>query len=68
MIEPWSWPASCTARAGAGGLVVTLVLWKEELEVKRLQKRLKLEQPIVEMFSNDERLQDLAAFDPSEAA
>ncbi len=48
--------------------MVTLVLWKEELEVKRLQKRLKLEQPIVEMFSNDERLQDLAAFDPSEAA
>ncbi|MGI9601874.1 MAG: DEAD/DEAH box helicase [Acidimicrobiales bacterium] len=57
-----------TARAGAGGLVVTLVIWKEELEVRRLQKRLKLEQPIVEMFSNDERLQDLAAFDPSEAA
>ncbi|MDH4168545.1 MAG: DEAD/DEAH box helicase [Acidimicrobiia bacterium] len=57
-----------TARAGAGGLVVTLVIYKEELEVRRLQKRLKIEQPIVEMFSNDERLRDLTSFDPSEAA
>ncbi len=53
-----------TARAGNSGLVVTLSLWNEELEVKRLQKRLGLEQPIVEMFSNDERLQNLGAWDP----
>ncbi|MEM7095638.1 MAG: DEAD/DEAH box helicase [Actinomycetota bacterium] len=53
-----------TARAGNSGVAVTLSLWNEELEVKRLQKRLGLEQPIVEMFSNDDRLGDLGAWDP----
>ena len=52
-----------TARAGESGVVVTLVLWNQELEVKRLQKRLGLDQPIVEVFSNDPRLADLAHFD-----
>ena len=55
-----------TARAGAAGLAVTLVLWNEELEVRRLKRRLALDQPIVEMFSNDERLADLAGWDPAE--
>ncbi len=54
-----------TARAGAAGLAVTLVLWNEELEVRRLKRRLGLDQPIVEMFSNDERLSDLAAWNPA---
>ncbi|MEZ5309765.1 MAG: DEAD/DEAH box helicase [Microthrixaceae bacterium] len=54
-----------TARAGEQGLVVSLVLWNQELEVKRLQKRLGLDIPIVEMFSNDVRLDDLAAWDPN---
>jgi superfamily II DNA/RNA helicase len=54
-----------TARAGESGVVVTLVLWNEELPVKRLLKRLKIDQPIVEVFSNDKRLADLAAWDPS---
>ncbi len=54
-----------TARAGESGLVVSLVLWNQELEVKRLQKRLGLDMPIVEMFSNDPRLADLASWDPS---
>ena len=53
-----------TARAGAKGVVATLVMWNEELEVKRLLKRLKLDQPIVEVFSNDKRLADLASWDP----
>jgi superfamily II DNA/RNA helicase len=53
-----------TARAGESGVVVTLVLWNEELPVKRLLKRLKIDQPIVEVFSNDERLADLASWDP----
>ena len=58
-----------TARAGAKGVVATLVMWNEELEVKRLLKRLKIDQPIVEVFSNDVRLADLAAWDPrSDAA
>jgi superfamily II DNA/RNA helicase len=54
-----------TARAGKDGLVVTLLLWNEQLEIERLQKRLGLSVPIVEMFSNDPRLADLSAWDPS---
>ncbi len=55
--------AGRTARAGESGVVVTLSLWDEELDVKRLQRRLELDEPIVEMFSNDSRLGDLAHFD-----
>ena len=53
-----------TARAGATGVVATLVLWNEELEVRRLLKRLKIDQPLVEVFSNDPRLADLGQWDP----
>jgi superfamily II DNA/RNA helicase len=53
-----------TARAGGSGVAVTLILWNQELEVKRLQKRLALDIPIVEMFSNDNRLSDLAGWEP----
>ena len=49
-----------TARAGEAGIVVTLVLWDQELEVERLQRRVGLHLPIVEVFSNDARLTDLA--------
>ncbi len=52
--------AGRTARAGESGVVVTLSLWDEELEVKRIQRRLELDEPIVEMFSNDLRLKDLS--------
>lgn len=54
-----------TARAGESGIVVTLVLWNQELEVKRMMRRLGIEQPIVEVFSNDPRLADLGSWDPS---
>ena len=54
-----------TARAGESGVVVTLVLWDQELEVRRLQKRLGVDQPIVEIFSNDARLADLVGWDPA---
>ncbi len=53
-----------TARAGESGMAVTLVLWNQELEVKRLQRRLSLDEPIVEMFSNDDRLSALDRWDP----
>ena len=53
-----------TARAGTKGLVVTLLLWDEELIVKRLQKRVGLDIPVVEMFSNDQRLQRLGDWKP----
>ncbi len=51
--------AGRTARAGESGVVVTLSLWDEELVVKKLQRRLELDEPIIEMFSNDRRLNDL---------
>ena len=51
-----------TARAGESGIVITFVLWNQELEVRRLQKRLGMETPLVEVFSNDPRLADLDAF------
>jgi superfamily II DNA/RNA helicase len=53
-----------TARAGSRGMAVTLSIWNQELEIKRLQKRIGVIQPITEMFSNDTRLQDLAGWDP----
>jgi superfamily II DNA/RNA helicase len=53
------------ARAGVAGVVATLVLWDQMLHVEKLQKRLGVRQPIVEVFSNDSRLADLAAWDPS---
>jgi superfamily II DNA/RNA helicase len=54
-----------TARAGEEGLVVTLVLWDQRLEVERLQRRLGITQPVVEVFSNDPRLQDLRTLSPT---
>ncbi len=54
-----------TARAGVAGVVVTLVLWDQELEVERLQKRIGVQQPFVEVFSNDPRLADVAGWDPA---
>ncbi len=55
-----------TARAGRAGLAVTLVLWNEQAAVERIQKRLGLTSPIVEMFSNDPRLAHLSSWDPSD--
>ena len=57
-----------TARAGREGLVVTLVLWNEQLEVERVQRRLGLSVPVVEVFSNDPRLGDLRSWDPATAS
>ena len=57
-----------TARAGVSGVVVTLVLWNEELVVQRLQRRVGLAEPIIEIFSNDPRLAKLSgSAAPSEA-
>ncbi|MGH8937190.1 MAG: DEAD/DEAH box helicase [Acidimicrobiia bacterium] len=53
-----------TARAGAAGMVATLVLWDQEREVKELQDLVELNQPIIKVFSNDPRLADLASFAP----
>lgn len=57
-----------TARAGRTGLVVTLVLWNQQLDVERIQRRVGVKVPIVEMFSNDARLRDLRAWQPDTAS
>ena len=51
--------AGRTARAGESGVVVTLSLWNQELDVRKIQRRVGLSEPIVEMFSNDPRLASL---------
>ena len=51
-----------TARAGQTGTAVTMFLWDEELLVRQLQRRLGLKLPLHEVFSNDDRLDDLAAW------
>jgi len=58
--------AGRTARAGGAGIVATLVLWDQVLDVELIQRRLSLEAPIVEIFSNDPRLADLAGWAPGE--
>ena len=54
-----------TARAGESGIVVTLVLWNQVVEIGKLQKRLALNLPITEVFSNDPNLADLDAWEPA---
>ncbi len=53
-----------TARAGKAGVVVSLSLWNQLVEMEVIQRRLGLRIPIVEMFSNDPRLADLGAWVP----
>ncbi|MEY3361100.1 MAG: hypothetical protein RL531_819 [Actinomycetota bacterium] len=54
-----------TARAGEQGVAVTLMLYNQENEVRVVMRRLRLDQPIVEIFSNDPRLADLRSWDPT---
>ncbi|MFZ4583928.1 MAG: DEAD/DEAH box helicase [Acidimicrobiia bacterium] len=51
-----------TARAGASGVAATLMLWNEENHIRVVQRRLRMDEPIVEVFSNDPRLADLHTF------
>jgi len=57
-----------TARAGEAGVVVTFVLWDQHLEAEKLQKRLGIRQPIVEVFSNNPNLANLAKWNPADDA
>jgi superfamily II DNA/RNA helicase len=54
-----------TARAGSTGVVVSLLLWNQIIEAEVIMRRLGLKRPIVEVFSNDPHLKDLANWDPS---
>lgn len=53
-----------TARAGEAGIVVTFVEWNQKDMVKRIQSETGMTSSIVKMFSNDPRLDDLAAWQP----
>lgn len=57
-----------TARAGETGVAVTLMLWNQENDVRGVQRRLALDEPIIEVFSNDPRLSDLARFETADSA
>ena len=57
-----------TARAGEAGVAVTLMLWNQENFVRVVQRRLSLDEPIVEVFSNDPRLADLGSFETAAVA
>ncbi len=57
-----------TARAGESGVAVTLALWNEENTVRFLQRRLGLDCPVPEIFSNNPVLADLANWDPAATA
>ena len=54
-----------TARAGSTGVVVSLLLWNQIVEAEIIMRRLALKRPIVEVFSNDARLKDLANWEPT---
>ena len=54
-----------TARAGSTGVVVSLLRWNQAIEAEIIMKRLGLKRPIVEVFSNNPHLRDLAAWDPT---
>ena len=53
-----------TARAGEKGLAVSLLLWDQILDAERMHRRLGIREPVVELFSNDPRLTDLASWQP----
>jgi superfamily II DNA/RNA helicase len=54
-----------TARAGSTGVVVSLLLWNQTIEAEVIMRRLALKRPIVEIFSNDPHLRELAVWDPT---
>jgi superfamily II DNA/RNA helicase len=57
-----------TARAGTAGVVVSLLLWNQLVEAQVTMKRLGLKLPIVEVFSNDPCLANLAEHVPDPTA
>src|SRR5204863_5144447 len=56
-----------TARAGESGIAVTLQLWNQENDTRVVQRRLGLQVPVVEVFSNDPRLADLTNWDTAQS-
>jgi superfamily II DNA/RNA helicase len=57
-----------TARAGRSGMVVTLTEWDQETAVQAMQREAELDHEIVKMYSSDDRLDDLWAWEPPRRA
>jgi hypothetical protein len=45
--------------------VVSLLLWNQTIDAEIIMRRLALKRPIIEVFSNDPNLKDLANWDPT---
>jgi superfamily II DNA/RNA helicase len=54
-----------TARAGSTGVVVSLLLYNQVIEAEVIMRRLALKRPIIEVFSNNPHLKDLANWYPT---
>jgi len=52
-----------TARAGQQGVVATFVMWDQVADAEKLKRQIGIEEPTVEIFSNDPRLADLRNFE-----
>lgn len=57
-----------TARAGEQGMVVTLVQPEEQRDIASIQRAAGIDLAIVDMAPNDERLGDLASWEPPKGA
>ena len=55
------------ARAGEAGMVVTLLLWNEKIEIRRLARLAEIDIGVEKMLSSDPRLSDLASWNPPPA-
>ena len=56
-----------TARAGSEGIVVSLLLWNQAVEAEIIQRRLAMRLPIIEIFSNNKHLAELATWEADPA-
>ena len=54
-----------TARAGSTGVVVSLLLWNQMVEAEIIMCRIEIKRPIVEVYSNNPHLTDLANWEPT---
>jgi superfamily II DNA/RNA helicase len=54
-----------TARAGSTGVVISLLLYNQLMEAEVIMRRISIKRPIVEVFSNNPHLKNLAEWEPT---